>query len=364
MRSVRVVQTLLLLLLTGQAGSGVRAAGAGLWYEHRQSAGPQSIHIAVVDPHEYRIEAVRALGRGTGRETVSSMARREGAAAGINGGFFRVGGEYDGEPVGILKIEDRWFSDPRLPRAAIGWTRTGGSVSIGRVSMRWTVRIGSRDYKVDGLNRERGAWQLVLYTDDFGGSTLTHAGGLELSVNREGQVVGSARDGDSAIPDGGFIVSFGSRRVDDAPTDGLGQSASMSFEFASPEGEPQEPWREMDFIVGGTPLLMQDGERVDDYGVERIRSSFVEERHPRTAACIRDDGMWVMVVVDGRNESAAVGMTLDELTDLMDSLDCVDALNLDGGGSSTLYLYGHVQNRPSDLTGERPVSDAILVKPR
>jgi exopolysaccharide biosynthesis protein len=362
LRSFRVIQTLLLVFWFGPVNTFTCSAQTGLAYEHRQSAGPISLYIAVVDPHQYSIEAVRALDQGTGRETVSAMARRERAVVGINGGFFRMGGNYDGEPVGILKIEDQWFSDPRLPRAAIGWTRDGSRVVIGRVAMRWKIRIGKREYKIDGLNRERGAWQVVLYTAGFGPSTLAYGGGVELAVDRNGRVTGASREGDAGIPEQGFVVSFGSRRVKDAPIDSLGESTSVSFEFASPEGETEEPWRQMDFIVGGTPLLIRNGRRIDDYAVERIRSSFVEERHPRTAVGIRGDGSWVLVVVDGRNESLSLGMTLAELTDLMLSLDCVDALNLDGGGSSTFYLYGQVVNRPSDLTGERPVSDAILIK--
>lgn len=363
MKATRVLCTIWLILWIAQVVGSVCPASRGFSYEHRQSAGPLSVHIAVIDPSAFSIEAVRALDRGTGRETVSAMARRERAVVAVNGGFFRIGGDYDGEPVGILKIEDQWFSDPGLPRAAIGWTRDGRSVSIGRVAMHWRIRIGAKDYRVDGLNRERGAWQVLLYTDEFGASTLTHAGGVELAMDAQGKILGSSSQGNAAIPKEGMVLSFGSRRVQDAPRSPFGQSSSLSFEFASPEGDAQEPWDEMDFIVGGTPLLIQNGRKVDDYRVERVQSNFVEERHPRTAAGVRADGSWVLVVVDGRNDGLSVGMTLAELTDLMTSLGCVNALNLDGGGSSTFYLYGRVVSHPSDLTGERPVSDAILVKP-
>lgn len=117
----------------------------------------------------------------------------------------------------------------------------------------------------------------------------------------------------------------------------------------------------MDYIVGGTPLLVKGGSPVQDPLAEKVRTSFVEERHPRTAVGIRNDGTWVFVVVDGRRPEVSVGMTLNELTGLMLDLGCRDALNLDGGGSSTFYLYGGVLNQPSDLAGERPVSDAIIV---
>jgi exopolysaccharide biosynthesis protein len=75
----------------------------------------------------------------------------------------------------------------------------------------------------------------------------------------------------------------------------------------------------------------------------------------------RRDGTWVLVVVDGRQPQLSRGMTLQELAGLMSSLGCGDALNLDGGGSSTLYIQGSVVNSPSDAGIERPVSDAILI---
>ena len=89
----------------------------GLRYEYRKTAAPHAIHILEVDPHRLRIEAVRAMSDGVGRETVSSMAQRTGAVAAVNAGFFRIGGRYDGEPDGILKIGDTVvFRSCRGPR--------------------------------------------------------------------------------------------------------------------------------------------------------------------------------------------------------------------------------------------------------
>jgi len=79
-------------------------------------------------------------------------------------------------------------------------------------------------------------------------------------------------------------------------------------------------------------------------------------RHPRTALGRTKDGRLVMVVVDGRyKDRRSVGMTLAELAQLMGDLGCVDALNLDGGGSSTLVISGELINRPEGGTFERPV---------
>ena len=90
-------------------------------YENRSLEGPISVHILYIDPQVVSITAVRAHDKFLGRETVSAMAQKKSALAGINGGFFRMGGPFDGEPVGVLKICDDWYSDSPLPRGVIGW---------------------------------------------------------------------------------------------------------------------------------------------------------------------------------------------------------------------------------------------------
>lgn len=72
----------------------------------------------------------------------------------------------------------------------------------------------------------------------------------------------------------------------------------------------------------------------------------------------------MLVTVDGRQAGYSVGMSLNELAAFLLELGAADAVNLDGGGSTTMFLDGKVVNKPSDKEGERSVSDAILVFPR
>jgi exopolysaccharide biosynthesis protein len=89
---------------------------------------------------------------------------------------------------------------------------------------------------------------------------------------------------------------------------------------------------------------------------------FVIKRNPRTFAGVDSRGRTVLVTVDGRSTSE-LGLSIPEEADVARSLGLVDAVNLDGGGSTTMALDGQVITHPSDATGERPVGDAILVLP-
>jgi exopolysaccharide biosynthesis protein len=119
-----------------------------------------------------------------------------------------------------------------------------------------------------------------------------------------------------------------------------------------------------DALITG-PLLLYKGMRVRLPG-----TSIVVNRHPRTCIGSTRDGKLLLLTLDGRSDQAA-GMTLTKLTDLMISLKCTDAVNLDGGGSTTMWIRGKpwrgVVNMPSDNKifdheGERPVADILIVR--
>ena len=117
-------------------------------------------------------------------------------------------------------------------------------------------------------------------------------------------------------------------------------------------------------IMTAGPMLLRGGKAVE----QRDDRTFVIRRHNRTALGIKRDGTVLLLVADGRHPGKAEGMTLEELTHVLRWLGCEDAINLDGGGSTTLYVRdrGGVLNHPSDnghydALGERPVSNAILV---
>ncbi len=115
-------------------------------------------------------------------------------------------------------------------------------------------------------------------------------------------------------------------------------------------------------LVAGFPRLLDAGARVGDLEAAE-RPGFSSARHPRTAVGWDPDRgrLWI-VVVDGRREGVSEGMTLDELATLFETLGVRDALNLDGGGSSTMVVGARVVSRPADPSGPRPVVNALVIR--
>jgi Phosphodiester glycosidase len=117
-------------------------------------------------------------------------------------------------------------------------------------------------------------------------------------------------------------------------------------------------WRGVLDGIGGLPLLVKDGQIV----ATDCPTSFCD-RHPRTGVGVRADGTLLFVTVDGRQPKYSVGMTLVEFAEQFRRLGAMQAMNLDGGGSTTMVVNDKVVNRPSDPGGERKVSTALLVLP-
>jgi hypothetical protein len=129
-------------------------------------------------------------------------------------------------------------------------------------------------------------------------------------------------------------------------------------------GSRPADWQRAQDIVGGAGLLMLNGREITEWADEQMSAGFESARHPRTMIGVdRENQVW-LVTVDGRQPPLSVGMNFAELTRLARRLGLQSALNLDGGGSTTMVLKGNwIVNHPSEAAGPRAVSDAIVVLP-
>lgn len=327
----------------------------------------KTIHILKVDPLLYDIKPARALDNGIGRESVLSLAKRHGATASVNGGFFAIGGAFDGQSRGALKIRN-WVALPWKPRGCIGWSRENQHPNMDRLLVEAKLHYRCKTLSIDGLNRPRKDGEAVIYTPCFHRTTLTNPDGKEVVVI-DGVVTAIFEGGSTKIPENGFVVSI-QEKHSSLPPFSIGDSLTFSFEIKSLL-EPSFKWNSFEYIVGGTPLLLHSRvENLDFTEEQHGVKTFLSNRHARTAVGILEDGTWVFVVVDQTKDKLGEGMTIYELTDFLQSLGCIFALNLDGGGSSTMVYEGEIKNCPRGNEDEgfgkkvvRRVSDAILVCP-
>lgn len=334
-------------------------------------SGVVAIQILRIDPSSVDLRSALARDRPMSLETVPDIAARHRAIAAINAGFFVV---KNGDPAGLLEIDHELVSDTALTRGAVGIVRAPGKplrLLFDRVSASVTLayHAGADTVQVpiDGVDTTRARSKLMLYTPRFGPDSDTADTGIEWQLAGSPLRVTERRPnaGKTTIPKDGAVLSFGGTVL---PT-GLetldrDQAVSLDTRFTTRLGTSAADWALAGDIVGGAGLLIRNGQVLTDWADEQLRAGFNTERHPRTMIGTSRGGTIWLVTVDGRNPDVSAGMTFGELQALATGLKLENALNLDGGGSTTMVVGGTIVNHPSDKAGPRRVSDALLIVPR
>lgn len=345
------------------------------------NSGPWRLSVLEVDLHQPGISIREVKGKDVfaGLEKTSSMEQRyKGpgrAVAAVNADFFNV---KTGESESNVVIDGaivKGLTPSDSPRDGWKKLRTQFGIDsnnhpyIDRFGLTARLIQGRRSIKLDGINsRPRQPDALVLYTSAAGDSTprdttRMSSGYLPLQFVSRSQnettfrIAGPMYEGSrGSLAVGGALTAEGTMR------DSLMRIARRGGTIRIRTGFL--PGRErLRTIVGGGPRIIQNGRSVAEYGyfIEGTGAKFGTVRHPRTAVGFSKDSSTVyLVTVDGRRESDS-GMSLMELADAMLKLGVYEAVNLDGGGSTTMVIGDTVVNHPSDKEGERPVGNALLV---
>ncbi|MFF2331448.1 MULTISPECIES: phosphodiester glycosidase family protein [unclassified Streptomyces] len=338
-------------------------------------------------------------------ETVGRMAQRARAVAAVNGSFFDIAGSsafsgYPGDPLGILVIDGALLSEAANGRTALVLPGPGVPARIDEVrsDLRLSVPDGA-SRELDGVDRVPGRIvgcggvggdrsaatglpeqrprhnrlclddsEIIAFTPDWGVHSPPGApGSTEAVLDGDGRVTRLRSPAGGEIPrTGSTLVGVGEG------ADWLRRHARQGQRVARRTSVTDAAGRDIlapgVSVLGAGPALLRRGEVWINAAANGFTADTSTERLPRTVAGIKKDGSLLLVVFDGRTSTSA-GVTLREAALILRDLGAVDAMNLDGGGSSTMVVRDRVYNSPSDRgpTGDRrrrAVSDALAVIPR
>jgi hypothetical protein len=334
---------------------------------------PIAVYLLRLDLDRVTLESALSNEEVMSAERVDAIAQRHHAIAAINGGFFNT---KNGEPISLLKVGGELVSDTSLPRGVLLIQSRPGArqefdfdqASV-KVEAHFKVEAQSVKVAVDGVDTTRERGKLMLYTPHYHVDTDTAGNGTEWVLSGKPlKVTDIRRDlGKTPIPHDGAVLSFGGLDPP-APLDWLSPGTEVSFSNAWKilNGTPVERFESARDVINGAGLLRRRGVVLSNWlASENLQpTTFTEIRHPRTLIGIDRHGAMWLVAIDGRQPGYSVGMTFAELMALCNRLDLSDALNLDGGGSTTMVVKGAIVNKPSDAAGPRPISDALLVMAR
>ncbi|HEY9226307.1 MAG TPA: phosphodiester glycosidase family protein [Gemmatimonadaceae bacterium] len=352
--------------------------------------GPFVVNVVRVDLRRTDLELrhVRARDQLAGRETVADMTRRLAAGGAnvlvaVNADFFNL---QSGENENNQVIGGEWWKGLKNTDSPYD-TYDNAHIQFGLDARRRPVmdrflfdgRAWSRGTETPiitlNFNQPGNPEGVVLYTSRFGASTprdttrqtaeaaMSAAGkrGDTLLFIRRGAV--SASSG-SAIPaDGAVLAAYGAgARLKEVQAMAEGDTVRILLATIPRLSRSVAPA----LLIGGWPRILRNGVNVANEApiVEGTISRNAEARHPRSAVGFsRDSTTLFLLTVDGR-QAKSVGMTLDELAKVMRALGAWNAMNFDGGGSTTMVIGGAVVNSPSDTGGARDVGNALVLVKR
>ncbi|MBN2058255.1 MAG: phosphodiester glycosidase family protein [Candidatus Saganbacteria bacterium] len=294
---------------------------------------------------------------------VSNIVKASDGVAGINGTYFA----YNGRPLGALMIDEELLSYSIYDRTAF-FLDENNRPYIDNIFISGHFRIANGvRYEITGINQNRDGKDVIMYTSAWGEKTGTAKNGFELVVSK-GRVIQLGL-GDSTIPADGYVLSASGPGIEVlAENVKVGENIDTRIKVVPYSTSPKRILQ----LVSGGPRLVKNGRIYVSKHEERFKTDIAKGRAARTAVGLNKEAQLLLVTVDGpplrgrrpdvKPTQDSIGMTLEELSELMLNLGADDAMNLDGGSSTTMVIEEKVVNQPT--TGhERKVSNALVILP-
>ncbi|MFN6537683.1 MAG: phosphodiester glycosidase family protein [Nostoc sp. EkiNYC01] len=275
----------------------------------------------------------------TGTAPLIQTAQRYLAVAGINGGYFNRNNRL---PLGAIRRDGQWLSGPILNRGAIAWNNSG-QFYFGRLTLEETL-ITANNQRLPILFLNSGYVQsgIARYTRAWGATYTPLTDNEIILVVQKDQITNQlpgGKVGEQAvpIPQDGYLLTLRASATASASQLPIGTTLSISSTTA-PADFSRYP-----HIIGAGPLLIQNRQIVLDAKAEKFSNAFIAEKAIRSGICTTATG--TLMITATHNRVGGYGPTLAEHAQLMQQMGCVDALNLDGGSSTSLYLGGQLLDR-------------------
>lgn len=255
----------------------------------------------------------------------------------INGGFFNRNNQL---PLGALRSNNHWISGPILGRGAIGWD-DHGNIVMDRLTLKATVTANDQTHAIDTLNSGYVQAGIARYTEHWGSHYTTlidHEIAITVHNNQviQQRTLGTAGQDTVPIPAAGYLLILRAFN-----------SAASVFSPGTTITLNQQPqparFSQLPYILGAGPLLINQGKIVLNAEQEGFSHNFITGTAPRSVLGITPNGQTRLITI--QNRIGGPGPTLAETAQIAQKLGCTEALNLDGGSSSSLYLSGQLINR-------------------
>ena len=277
------------------------------------------------------------------KSTITSIAKKSNSIVAINGTYFKP---QTGVPLGTLMIDKKLYTGPIYNRVAMGIFDNG--FDMARIELNANLKTSKGDIKVDNVNQPRMlSTYVIAYTPEWGEfAPPSPKYGIQIAV--EDNKITSISTQSLPIPQNGYVVVGPKDRLEP-----IFKARKVNLDIKTIPN-----WDNVNHIISGGPYLVKNGEIFIDMTEQKLGA--IGGKNPRTAIGYTADGNLIMVAVDGR-EGASVGMTLRELAGFLQSVGCVNAMNLDGGGSTVMYVNGKVVNMPA-VRGGIALSNALTIE--
>lgn len=276
------------------------------------------------------------------KSTITTLARKNNSLVAINGTYFKP---QTGVPLGTLMINGKIYTGPIYNRVAMGIFDE--DFDMARLELNAQVKSFKGNLKVDNINQPRMlSTHVIVYTPEWGSfAPPSPKYGKQIAVEN-GKIV-SIGTQTMPIPHNGYVIVGPDERLSK-----LYRAKHVDLDIKTIPN-----WDNVKHIISGGPYLVKNGEVFVDMTEQKLGA--IGGKNPRTAIGYTQDGNFIMVAVDGR-EGASVGLTLKELAWFMKSIGCINAMNLDGGGSTVMYVNGRVVNMPK-VKGGIALSNALTI---